>query len=311
METTERNDRRAVNKKAYIATIVVLLLINSITLFLLFSEKTQMRDLGGQKTALEQQFHSLSDTLDAKKNELDQFRGRTAELDKAITAKQDEIDLQKKEIQSALHKGKMTQAELAKAKKMIAEYETSIAEMGKKIDELTAQNQELATNNQKLNTDLTTEKQNTSNLTAQNTGLSKKVQVASLLSIPKVDVEAIKTRGNGKEVAVKRVKAAESLKISFETGQNKVLDPGPLSLYVRIINPKGETIEVADQGSGTLKSPEAAEAIPYTKKADFDYDQTNKKVVVYWSQQIKDPGTYKVQVYQGGQVVGEGKVTLS
>jgi hypothetical protein len=44
------------------------------------------------------------------------------------------------------------------------------------------------------------------------------------------------------------------LKISFATGENKVLEPGNLALYLRIINPKGETITAADQGSGTHES---------------------------------------------------------
>ena len=131
-----------------------------------------------------------------------------------------------------------------------------------------------------------------------------------MLQLSKVDVEAIKMRHNGKEVQVKRVKAAEELKISFETGKNKVLDPGTLSLYVRIINPKGETISVTDQGSGMISLADSPNPVQYSKKADIDWDQNNKKVIVYWGQNITDPGTYKVQVYQKGYMVGEGAVKL-
>jgi len=308
METTEN---RAGNKKAYIGVIVALLLINSVTMYMLFSEKHHATDLGSQKMALEEHFKSLTDTLDDKRAELEQFRGRTVELDQAITAKQAEIDKQKKDLQNLLYRGKLTTAELNKAKKMIAEYEGSIAEMTQKINQLTEQNTTLTAQNTTLNTDLTNERNTTAQLNETNKTLAKKVEVGSLLQIAKVDVEAIKKRNNGKEVDVKHAKAAESLKISFETGQNKVLDAGPLSLYVRIINPKGETIVVQDQGSGVLQSPEAAEMIPYTKKADFEYDQSNKKVIVYWSKNIQAPGTYKVQVYQGTQVIGQGAVTLS
>jgi len=126
-----------------------------------------------------------------------------------------------------------------------------------------------------------------------------------------LDVEAVKRKNNGKEVSVKRAKVAQSLKISFETGENKVLDPGPVSLYVRIINPKGETIAVSDQGSGAIASALTPEPVQFTKRADFDYDQNNKKVIVYWSQNISDPGLYRVEVYQNGYVVGQGQVKLS
>jgi hypothetical protein len=298
-------------KKLYIGAIVVLMLINTVTLYFLFSENKEKTDLTSQQMSLQADFRSLTDTLSVKNDAIEQFRGKNAELDKAIVEKQGMLDKQKKEIQHLLAKGKLTNAELAKAQGLIAEYKTSISDMTAKVDELTKQNAELTAQNTKLSTDLTSEKQTTSQLTEQNTGLSKKVEVGSLLPIAKVDVEAIKTRGNGKEVAVKRAKVAEKLKISFETGENKVLDPGNVSLYVRIINPKGETIALSDQGSGTMQAAESNEQIQYTKKADIDYDQSNKKVTIYWSNNIKDEGTYKVEVYQRGHVVGTGKVTLS
>jgi hypothetical protein len=61
-----------------------------------------------------------------------------------------------------------------------------------------------------------------------------------------------------------------------------VLDPGNLSLYVRIINPKGETIAVTDKGSGTIATADSDNPVQYSKKADIDWDQKGKKVVLYW-----------------------------
>ncbi len=297
-------------KKLYISAIIALLLINSVTLYFLFSENHEKNDVSAQKIALQDNFKSLSDTLDIRNMDIDRYRGKNAELDKAIASKQEMLDKEKKEIAGLLSKNKMTGAELATAQKMINEYKSSIADLQGKVDELTTQNAALAQANQKLNGDLTAEKQTTSQLTATNQGLSKKVEVGSLLQLASVDVEAVKKRNNGKEVTVKRASAAESLKISFETGENKVLDPGQLSLYVRIINPKGETIAVADQGSGTMQC-EAAEPCQFTKKADIDWNQGNKKVIVYWSKNIKYPGIYKVQVYQAGHVIGQSEVKLS
>ena len=306
----ETNEKKANNKKIFIGAIIALLLLNGVTGYLLFSEKDQRVTVTSQKTALETEFRNLSDSLDYKVAELEQFRGKTVELDKAITAQQEQIQLQKKEISDLLAKGKLTRNELAKARKMIAEYEANIAAMTKQVEELTAENTTLTATNTQLNTDLTAERTTTSTLTEQNKGLAKKVEVGSLLKLANVEVEAIKRRNNGKEVEVGKAKAAESLKISFETGENKVVGPGNMSLYVRVINPKGETIAVADQGSGQIQSATNNESVTYSKKADFDYNQTNKKVVVYWSQNITTPGTYKVEVYQNGYVVGQGAVKL-
>lgn len=297
------------NKKLYIGIIVLLLLLNCGTLYLYLTTNKAKTDLGEQKVALENDFKALSDTLDSKKMELEQFKGKNAELDAEIVAKQEEIDNQKKTIAGLFAKGKMTGKELAAAKAKIAEFEASVGDLKKRIEELTEQNTQLTNQNQQLSTDLSSEKQTTSKLSEQNQGLSKKVELGSLLQLKNLEVVAIKKKSNGKEVTVNRVKQLESLRIAFETGENKVLDAGNLSLYVRIINPKGETISVADQGSGTLKLADGQD-VQYSKKADFDYAQSNKKISVYWSQNITSPGTYKVEVYQSGYAIGLGQVEL-
>jgi myosin heavy subunit len=305
----ESNENKA-SKKIYIAIIALLLLVNCGTLYLLYNTSTEKTDVVSQKTALEKDFKNLSDTLDVNRTALQQYMGKNQELDKSIADDQMMIDREKKEIAGLLHKSNLTTAELSKAKDMMAMYEANIADMTKQVSDLTAQNHELTNQNQELASNLDQERVNTAHLTDINKGLSQKVEAGSLLQLAKVDVEAIKKRHSGKEVAVRRVKAAEELKISFETGNNKVLDPGTLSLYVRIINPKGETIAVADQGSGTMPLADSQNPVQYSKKADIDWDQKSKKVVLYWNQNISDPGIYKVQVYQKGYVVGEGAVKL-
>ena len=309
METNQQQTGSS-KRKLYISIIVAFLLINGVSLYFVFSESKEKTDVLSEKTELQNNFKSLSDSLDVRNQRIDQYIGKNAELDKSIAEKQDLLNHEKQQIAGLLSKNKMTAAELAKAKGLMAQYQASISDLQGQVDQLTKQNQQLAQANSQLSTDLTSERQTTSQLSEQNKGLSKKVEVGSLFQVAKVDVEAIKTRNNGKEVAVKKAKVAEQLKISFETGENKVLDPGQVSLYVRIINPKGETIAIADQGSGTIQC-ESPEPCQYTKKTDIEYDQTNKKVVLYWGQNIKDPGTYKVELYQSGHVIGQGAVTLS
>ena len=312
METNQNGAATSSGKrKLYISAIVALLLINSVSLYFLFSENRDKTSVISEKMALQTNFKNLNDTLDAKNTVIDQYIGKNAELDKTISEKQSLINQEKHEIAGLLSKNKLTGAELTKAYGLMAEYKASISDLQQKVVELTQQNQQLAQQNQQLSSDLTNEKQTTSQLSETNKGLSQKVAVGSLFQVAKLDVEAIKTRKNGKEVDVKKAKTAEELKISFETGANKVIDPGTVSLYVRIINPKGETIAVADQGSGTIQCEGSVEPCQYTKKADIDYNQTNKKVVLYWGQHIKDPGTYKVELYQSGHVIGQGAVTIS
>lgn len=296
--------------KIYVVIIALLLLINGGGGYLLWKENKGKKDEIAQKEVLQKQFAEKSQQLDSLSLELDQFKGKNAELDSIIVSQQNAIEEQKKKIQALLSSGSMNKKKLDEANKLIAEYQATIADMQNKIAELTKQNQELTNQNQQLSTDLSAEKETTAKLTETNTVLSKKVELGSLLQLRNMEVLAIRKKANGKEVDVNKAKQAESLKISFETGDNKVLENGPISLYIRVLNPKGETISVADQGSGTLKVTESGEVVQFSKKADFDWTQTNKKIVVYWSQNIKDAGTYKVEVYQTGYLVGKGEVAL-
>ncbi|MCW5906284.1 MAG: hypothetical protein KIS94_00350 [Chitinophagales bacterium] len=306
----ETNNSRAGNNRGYISAIVVLLLFNIASLYLLLHEKNESTDINSQKVALQEDFRMLNDTLFVRSSEIEQLTQRNTELDKTIALKQEQIELQKAKIVDLLNKSKLSQAELSKLRDMVAAYKSSIAEMGERIAFLQKENETLHALNGQLSTDLTTERQTNTQLSEKNTQLSKKVEVGSLLPVPKLNVEAVRTRNNGKEIEVKRAKVAANLKISFETGENKVLDPGPLSVYVRIINPRGETIAVEDQGSGVLQTANTAEPVLYTKKADFDYDQANKKIVVYWGKHIQEPGVYKVELYQAGYIIGQGEVKL-
>lgn len=304
------NNQEGGNKKLYIGIIALLFLLNCGTLYMYLTTNKQKTDVIAEKDKLQSDFTSLSDTLDVRIMELEQYKGKNAELDQEIAQKQEEIENQKKSIAGLMAKGKLTDKELKAAREKISAFESSINDLKQRIEELTQQNQQLTAQNQQLSTDLNAEKQTTNSLSEQNKGLSKKVEMGSLLKLQTLTVTGIKKKSNGKETEVKRIKQIESLKVSFETGENKVLDPGNLSLYVRIINPKGETISVADQGSGTFKLAENGQDVQYSKRADIDYNQDNKKVSIYWSQNLNVAGVYKVEVYQSGYMVGKGEVEL-
>jgi cell division protein FtsB len=306
----ETNQNEGGKQKMMMGVIIALLLVVGVTLYFVFSGNREYLDLSAQKTTLDSTFKNLSDTLDVRSAELDQITDRNTTLDSTVSTKQAMIVEERRQIAAILSKAKMTKAELEDAKGRIVKYETSISELQQKVAELSAQNQQLSQANSQLSDSLSSEKKTTTALNAANAGLSQKVVLGSLLQLGQIDVNGVKKRQNGKETTVRYAKAAESLRISFETGQNAVLSNGTLSLYVRIINPAGETISVVDQGSGTIQLTKYGTQVQYTKKADIDWNQTNKKVLVYWTQNISAPGIYRVEIYQSGYLIGKGQVKL-
>jgi predicted RNase H-like nuclease (RuvC/YqgF family) len=308
METNQNETRW---KKLFISAVIAMLIINGVIVYFLLDEKQQKQQVTEQKTSLEQDYRAVSDTLDARRLDIEQLRGKNASLDKLIAEKEQMLDQEKQTLADEHSKNTLTATELDKARKMIAQYEVTIASLQNELADYKQQTKQLTVEKTALTTDLECEKETTAQLSDENTGLTKKVVAGSFLQIPNVNVEAVHKKHNGEEVSTEKAKNAESLKVSFETGVNKVLDPGKVSLYVRIINPRGETLAVSGQGSGIIPETVSQKPVEYTKKADINYTQTNKKVVLYWTRNIQLPGTYRVEVYQDGKVVGKGAVRLS
>jgi myosin heavy subunit len=308
MEPEKKEESK--NKVLY-AIIVVLLIGLSFSLYYNYTGNKENVDLTSEKAQLQSEFSSLSDTMDVRNSEILLITDKNTALDSAVTVAQAQLEEDRKKIKGMLSKSNMTKAELKEAKQKIKDYEASVTDLQAKITELTAQNQQLTEANKKLGEDLVAERKTTTELNERNIGLSKTVEVGQLLQLTMLEVEGVKQRPNGRDRAVKNAKAAESIKISFETGENKILPAGTVSLYVRVINPKGETISVENQGSGLMTLAGSDLKIQYSTKADIDWNQANKKVSVYWKQFISTPGTYKVEIYQSGYLTGKGEVTLN
>ncbi|MFN8308765.1 MAG: hypothetical protein U0T73_02265 [Chitinophagales bacterium] len=307
METT---GKEPASRRIYVLLIAILLLLNTFSVYLFIEQRNETTDLGQQRIALQREFRNLNDTLDLRSNQIEQLRGYNADLDSKVSSLQQDIATKQKELSKLAMSGQASRSELQRARSEIASYKEKLNALTAEVASLTEKNATLLAANTELTGQLETAKTFGITMTEQNALLSKKVAIGSLLPVSKLDVAAIRYRKNGKEVKVKKAKSAESLRIAFETGYNRVLDPGEVSLYVRIINPKGETIALQEQGSGTITAQDNSQLM-YTKRADIDYDNTNKNVTVYWNNQITEPGTYKVELYQSGQVIARGEVQLT
>jgi predicted RNase H-like nuclease (RuvC/YqgF family) len=306
----EENNQGSGSKRIYLAIIALLLLINGVAGYLLYVENNKKKIEIDMNDKQKGEIKDLSMQLDSASHSLDTLKGKNSTLDSIISAKQAEIEQTKSELESARRRGNMSASELKKYKDLAAKYESDNADLQKKVQELTEKNQELTAENLQVTHNLEAEKTTTAALTEDKKNLSKKVELGSLLHLQSISVTAEKKKKNGKEKAEKSAKKTDFIKISFETGDNKVLEKGTVPLYIRIINPRGETIALADQGSGTTKLADGGGDIQYSREIDLDWNQTSQKKEIEWSQNIKDPGTYKVEIYQSGYLVGSGSVSM-
>lgn len=310
MHKTNIMENQGSSKRFYIIIIVLLLIMNGVAGYFLFTENSAKKELEVAKQELDNQYQGVLTELEARKAELEQYKGKNAELDSIINARQAEIDQYKSQVDGLLRKGKITAAELSKARELIEKLKAENKELQGRVEELTKANEMLTQENQALGQNLEKEKQVTASLSEEKQNLSKKVQLGSLLKLNNMKVYGVNIRSNGKEDETTRLKKVDKIKIEFETGENKVTEKGALKFYVRVINPKGETIAVRDQGSGTFKMADSNDDVQYSRVAEIDYQQANKKVTIDWSSNITQEGTYKVEVYQSGYLIGKGETKL-
>ena len=292
------------SNKIFIAIIAFLLVIDVVVGYLLYSENKQKQDKIEEVSKLTSDYQDLNGQFETAKAELETLKGKNAELDSIISARQAKIEDYQKKLAEAQKKGALNEAEITKYKGLISQLQEENTTLQQRVAELTAQNQDLTVKNLELDKFLTEEKATTADLTSKNDDLFKK---GSLFHLQNVTVTGERRKKSGKEAEKHYLKNVEFLKVSFVTGENKVLEDGVVAVYLRVINPKGETI--AGDGSGSLTLADGTSA-QYSKKVDIDWNKQSKNIAVEWSQGLTEKGTYKAEIYQNGYLIGQNSVTF-
>lgn len=252
-----------------------------------------------EKTELQRNF-------DASLARLDSVTGNNNALEGKLTEKNSEITKLKGEIRSILNKKNATAAELTKAKALILEMNEKVAGLEQEVARLT-------TENAQLNTDLTSEKGKTTQLTtdlATTTSakqeLEKTVDIASTLNAYNIAITPINEKKSGKEKVTTTAKRVDKLVVSFDV-DNRIAPAGSAEVYVLVTGPDGKPVAQEALGSGTFTTREEGDK-PFTARVPVKIE-TSKKVAVEFALKQADnflKGNYKIEIYHNGFKIGEG-----
>ncbi|TAH02771.1 MAG: hypothetical protein EAZ16_09045 [Sphingobacteriales bacterium] len=248
----------------------------------------------------------LQSNFDAALARLDSVTGNNNKLEEQLAGANSEISKKKAEIRSILNKKNASDAELKRAKELIGELNDKIGALEQQVQELTAQNQQ-------LNTDLTTEKgkttqltQDLSNTTTQKVEAEKKVDIASTFNANNISVSPVNEKRSGKEKVTTTAKRVDKLVIGFDI-TNRIAQSGNADIYVCITGPDGKPVTVEALGSGTFTTREEGSKL-FTAKVAVDYEAGKQKHVEFAWKQNSDfqRGNYKIEIYHNGFKIGEG-----
>ena len=266
-------------------------------------QQTQISKVTEEKSDVQKSF-------DASLARLDSLSTVNTGLESKLTASNDEIAKDKKEIRNILNNKNATAAQLSKAKSLITELNGKITNMEQDIARLTNENQTLTQDKvvltqekEKLNQDLTA-----TNVVKQD--LEKKVDVASTLNASNIVITPINVKNNGKEKISTTAKRVDKILISFDV-DNRIAQSGPTDVYVCVIGPDGKPVTLDAMGSGTFTTREEGDKL-YTAKLPVALETAKKKNVefAFAPHTAFQQGNYTIQIYQNGFKIGEGTQAL-
>ncbi len=262
------------------------------------TDQTEIAKISTEKSDIQNSF-------DASLARLDSMKTVNTGLNSKLTESNSEIAKMKTEIRSILHKKNATAAELSKARNLIAQLNGKITDLETQVAQLTQQNDSLKQNVVVLTAAKETLTRNLDSTNVIKQTLEKKVDVASTLNADNINITPIKVRHNGKEKVSTVAKRVDKLVVTFDVN-NRIIQPGMTDVYVVVVGPDGKPVTTTTGENSTFTTREEG-AKSFTAKLPVDLETAKTKNVQF----AFAPGThfqqgsYKIQIYQNGFLIGE------
>lgn len=268
-----------------------------IAVYFFMTTKTELTGLLEEKEAQRVELQANLDGLMADHNQLKADNG---ELTATLAEKDLEIQAKAKEIEEAL-KFKWSfysvNKKFKELQKVSKGYEIQIAELKEANKELTAENA-------MVKGKFAAEQQKTSELSKIKAHLTEKVNKASLLKTFKVYATGLKIKSSGKEAATDKARRINNIKVTFGVAKNVIAKAGTRNFYIRIAQPDSKILSdgEGDEFAFSFKG----EKLQFSIAKSVEYANDNMMVNCYYAlgTQKLVAGEYKVEVYEGNNVIG-------
>ena len=282
------------NKKVLIPLLVVILaLLGGLAyLFMNLQEQKQVNEDMQELAALDKQ---------EMENEYERFTLQYSEMMTKINNDSiiEQLTQEQMRTQQLLEELKKTKAEdareITRLKKELATVRAVLRDYVMQIDSLNRQNEQLRAENSRVKDELAVRNTQIAGLSNEKASLSEKVAIASQLDATNIQLKALKK--NDKDV--KKIKDCKAMQVSFTITRNVTATNGNRTVYVRIQNPGGNTLN----GGGTF--PYENRNLQYTMKKNIEYTGEETNLTLFWQvSQMLEAGDYRVSIFVDGNMIG-------
>lgn len=313
------------NKKsngAYIAVILILLIGAGALFFAWNKTQGELVKANATVTKLDKQKKEMSSILkELLGSESDDLRANFEEMlanydqlmEMGTPAQNDSIAKQKERIQQLMSEldsnKKMSYYTINKLKRENNELRDIMKGYVYEIDSLNTLNLSLRNDLDKTTVALEETTQDRDNLQVQADKLTEKVKEGQKLTVIKSSFKSYGLKqtitNNFKET--NRAKNVVRIESEFTIGKNAITDPGEKTVYMQIIGPDNKTMQ--NTLSGIVETENGN--VPYSHKRTIDYQNNSVDMLMNFS--VRDEiggGTYKINIYCQGQLIGADSFTL-
>lgn len=206
-----------------------------------------------------------------------------------------ELDAEKRSNANNRARIKKLEGEIATLKGIVRHYLEEIKRLGEENAGLRQEIQQVTQRNEQLASQVTT-------TTRDNEQLAATVKVAKQLKITGLTLSAYNKKGKTE----KNITKAKSLGVSFSVSPNATASAGMKEFYVRIVSPEGELL-----GNGGSFST-GGQTVSCTDHRAVEYNNEETPVTVYWTVNTTlTKGTYRVEVYNDGNLLGSKSISMA
>lgn len=196
------------------------------------------------------------------------------------------------------------------SRRKFEEYEKELSTLRKimrsyivQIDSLNQSNIALRKENRQVRTKYKDVKSENKELSEKVEEATEKVEEASILRAIDITAEGLNKRGNTRN----RHKRIEKFRACFTIDQNRIVEPGKKTIYMRIITPADFVLE--NQQLDSIKVNNSN--IMYSAKRKVEYNNKAIDMCIYYQVYEKlQPGMYRFEIIHGNHIIGNSKLEV-
>jgi hypothetical protein len=256
-----------------------------------------------QSSQLKKDFAIERDTLTnrmmAIRADLDGLHTENDSLNLTIVLERERTD----SVMEALVKERsMSRATIRRYQKELGTMRAVLSTYVHQIDSLNTLNRKLITENVGIRKQITSERLRADMAEEKAEDMTIKIRQGSRVLAREIKLLPL----NNSDKEVSRVARAARLRVDFVLSANALTNPGNRAVYVRLTGPDGYVLANAEQATFAFEG----DPLIYSAMREVDYQNEDLGVGIYYNGADIAAGTYKVEIYMDGLLVGSTETIL-